>query len=353
MSPAPRRLAVALGLGAAMAVAAAVPRALVAQAVVEVVRPAPDVAIASATPTFTVVARGLGVPASTVTLELQVSTSPMFEPAALVFDDTLPGDSVNFVPSRPLPSGAQLWWRGIARSDGAIAATSPITGPRRAAVWLTLVSPDAPNGILLDERRPRFVWSSAPVTSPPGPWRYAIEIVGAGNGDRIVAVDLTDTTFVPPRDLEANASYRWSVLASLPATGDSIRVSSQGSFVITSPDRPLASLLYQNFPNPFPTQSARATCIWFDLERPAQVQLEILTLRGDRVRTLYPVGSDAPLLPPGRYGRANVGSNSGCDQRFAWDGQSDDGRTVAPGVYLLRLRIGGRWETRKILFLGG
>lgn len=346
------RAALVAAIAAALALADARPAAAQG-AVVRVVRPSPDSALASATPRFTAVARGLGVPSSTVTLELQVATSAGFEPAAIIFSDTMPGDSADFVPERPLRSATSVHWRAIARVNGAVAATSAPVGPRRTPVWVTLVAPDAPNGIVLEERRPRFTWTSAPIVSPPGPWRYTIDITAVGGGDRLSVAGLTDTTFIPPRNLEANTAYRWSVTAYLPSTGDSLRVASQGSFVISSPDRPLATLLYQNFPNPFPTASASATCIWFDLERPAQVQLEVLTLRGDRVRTLYPVGNDSPLLPPGRYGRADVGSNSGCSARFSWDGRSDDGRTVRPGVYLLRLFVAGRWETRKIVYLGG
>ena len=348
-------LRVASLLLATVALAAAAPaRPALAQpgAIVAVVRPAADSAIVSATPRFTAVARGLGVAATRVTLELQVATSAGFEPASIVFDDTLPGDSADFVPTRPLHGNTSVWWRALARVDGEVTATSAPVGPRRTPVWLTLVAPDAPNGIVLDDRRPRFTWTSAPIVSPPGPWRYTIEIAAVGGGDRLVIAGLTDTTFIPPRNLQANTGYRWAVTAYLPSTPDSLRVPSQGSFVISTPDRPLATLLYQNFPNPFPTPTARATCVWFDLERPGQVQLEVLTLRGDRVRTLFPVGSESPLLPPGRYGRADVGGNTGCDARYAWDGTSDDGRPVAPGVYLLRLRVAGRWETRKIVYRG-
>jgi len=322
-------------------------------AVVTVVSPQLDSPLTSATPPFTVVAHGLGVPASTVSLELQVSRTPSFDPASIVFDDTLPGDSVDFQPVRPLPSEAVVWWRAIARVNGAVTVTSVVTGPKLLVKWLTLVEPDAPNGVVLDNRRPRFVWTAAEIIAPPGPWRYTIEIAAVGGGDRLVATGISDTTFVPPRELQSNTSYRWAVTAFLPATTDSLRVPSQGSFVISTPDRPLATLLYQNFPNPFPTASSSSTCVWFDLERAAQVQLEVLTLRGDRVRTLYPVGSQSPLLPPGRYGRADVGSNTGCDAKFAWDGRSNDGREVAPGVYLLRLRVADKWETRKVVFRGG
>ncbi|MFL5574547.1 MAG: hypothetical protein ACJ79S_01030, partial [Gemmatimonadaceae bacterium] len=121
---------------------------------------------------------------------------------------------------------------------------------------------------------------------------------------------------------------------------------------------PAATLLYQNFPNPFPASAAAAagglgTCIWFDLGRPGPVRVELFTLRGDRVRTLVPgPGFLAAALPAGRYGRAAAGSNSGCDPRLAWDGTADDGRVVPPGVYLLRLRADGTSQVKKVVFRG-
>lgn len=346
------RGAVAALVAAAALAGAAPPARAQAGPSVEVVRPALLEPLVSATPRFVVVARGLaGIPPSSVSIELQLATTATFEGAARILTDTLPGDSVEFRLERPLPSEASIWWRAIVRVDDQIASTSAVGGPRTAARWLTLVEPDAPNGVILDTRRPRFVWSSAPVDLPPGPWRYDLEIRGVGTPERQVYTQLADTSVVAPRDLEVNTSYRWSVLAYLP-TGDSIRVQSKGSFVITSFDRPLATLLYQNFPNPFPSASSRTTCIWFDLAAIAAVRLEVQSLRGDKVRTLYPRGGDDLLLRPGRYGRADVGNNSGCDQRFTWDGTSEAGVPVPAGVYLLRLRVGDRWETRKMVYRG-
>lgn len=333
--------------------ATAAPLAVHAQGTVEVVRPAPADSLVSATPRFVVVARNIGVPASSLRIELTVATAPTFEAGTRVLDDTLPGDSVTFAPDRPLPSGVDVYWRAVARAGDQVVATSPITGPRRTARWLVLVAPDAPNGVFLDTRRPTFTWSSAPIDAPPGPWRYDLEIRGVGTGERLTFTGIMDTTFVPNRDLEVNTSYRWAVLARTNTRVDSVRVPSSGSFVITSPDRPLATLLYQNFPNPFPSASARVTCIWFDIARGAGVRLEILSLRGERVRTLYPRGGDALVLGPGRYGRADVGGNAGCDPRFTWDGTSDAGIGVPSGVYLLRLQVGDRWETRKMVYRGG
>jgi hypothetical protein len=62
--------------------------------------------------------------------------------------------------------------------------------------------------------------------------------------------------------------------------------------------RPAVTLLYQNFPNPFPTADTRVTCIWFDLNRNAPVSLTVHDVRGNLVRRLLPNASTPPFFPP-------------------------------------------------------
>jgi len=238
---------------------------------------------------------------------------------------------------------AALAWGGRA----ARAQNGPPEGPTR----LVLVFPNSPTGTTLETRRPQFAWSSEPVDVPPGPWRYDVEIVNTGTGERVTARQISDTTFTPGFDLESNTSYRWAVTARL-ATGDSVRVESLASFVIVDANAPLVTLLYQNFPNPFPTPRTVTTCVWFDLSEASAVQLDVYDIRGSHVRTLVPNSEVRGDLPAGRYGRAVSGSDGGCDGRFAWDGRGNDGRDAAPGVYLLRLRAGGVNAVRRMLYLG-
>ena len=114
---------------------------------------------------------------------------------------------------------------------------------------------------------------------------------------------------------------------------------------------PPATLLYQNFPNPFPTATSATTCVWFDLAEAGPAALDVYDLRGNRVRRLFPAPGDDAHLPAGRYGRGAGGS--GCDGRFAWDGTGEDGRRVPTGVYLLRLHTRGGDQVRKVLFTDG
>lgn len=112
------------------------------------------------------------------------------------------------------------------------------------------------------------------------------------------------------------------------------------------------TFLYQNFPNPFPHPELGGgqTRIWFDLARTAFVELAVLDGRGGRVRQLIPRPGCPPVeLPPGIYGREGDVSADGC-MSFTWDGRDDQGRTVAPGVYLLRLRAGREEQTRRMVF---
>jgi hypothetical protein len=266
---------------------------------------------------------------------------------------------------RPLPERVNVYWRGRARTASGAEVLSVVVGPRLTPTWLVLLSPNSATGSTVTSRRPTFVWHSAETTSPPGPWRYDVTVTNVATGASIVARDLADTTFTPTVDLQANTSYRWSVTARL-ASGDTTRTASLATFVIVDDGAPPATLLYQNFPNPFPATTAAAaaavgntagvgaTCFWFDLARPSLVSLQVYTLRGDHVRTLVPNATMVGVLPAGRYGRATTGASggSGCDPRLAWDGKADDGRVVPAGVYLVRF-VGDRTASvKKVVFRG-
>jgi hypothetical protein len=116
--------------------------------------------------------------------------------------------------------------------------------------------------------------------------------------------------------------------------------------------RPAITLLYQNFPNPFPTAASRVTCIWFDLNRTTSVSLTVHDVRGNLVRRLLPNASTPQFLQPGRYGRAAPSSGTGCDPALSWDGTSADGKVVPRGVYLIRLTAGGTQSVKKAVFQG-
>jgi hypothetical protein len=305
----------------------------------------------SITPAFTLRANGFR-DLRPLQVTVQIATSSDF--SVLLLDSTFAAtDTVQAIQvTRPLPSEAQVYWRARVRTVFGTDFTSGITGPRTVPTWITLISPNSPTGNSLDIRRPLFVWRAAAVTPKAGPWRFDVEITSAGRPELSVS-GLVDTTFRPTTDLQANTSYRWNLRAVLPS-GESVRVYSQGSFVITDPPLPTTTLLYQNFPNPFPSASAINTCFWFDVGQPgADISLDVLTLRGTLVRTIIPGSDGVTRFSAGRYGRGVAGAASNCDNRVVWDGTSNDGRAVAPGVYLARFAASnGKTSFVRIVFRG-
>ena len=334
----------------ALCLAAAVPAAAGAQAAVL------DGPFGGVLPSLTplVTARAFNIDTTgTLRYTLQVSTSVDFQTGIALDTTIVSGRSV--VPiqiTRPLPSDRELFFRLlIARSSGQPIAQSQVQ-LGRVPPWLRLVTPNSPSGDQFDTRRPLFVWQSAPVVDAIGPWSYELEIFTGGN-TAVATLGLRDTTFRPSADLETDRSYKWSVRAYLPG-GEQTRVLNRSTFGVVDPATPAQTLLFQNFPNPFPTPTAFATCFWFDLSEPGgRVDLDVLDLRGNLVRSIIP-GSDGQRdFAPGRYGRGLPGAGSNCDNRFVWDGTANDGRTVAPGVYLVRFRVaGGPVTFKRMLFRG-
>lgn len=303
-----------------------------------------------ATPRFVVTTSGFTAADAPVALRLQVALSADFA-APFYADTTVTGTSATIVIPRLLPPGITVWWRVIARTATGVLVASDADGPRRTPPWLTLLSPNNLNGATLNTPRPFFQWTSPALIAPVARWRYFIVITRSADAAPVLTGTLADTVFQPPSDLESNTSFRWAVTA-VAGTGDSVRVISASSFVITSANAPIATVLFQPFPNPFPNERLPATCIWFDLRRQSDIRLDVLDLRGNRVATILPGRGLGGTLPPGRYGRAVLGSDSGCDDRLTWNGMDDRGRLVPPGVYLVRFSGDGVSETRKVLFRG-
>ncbi len=123
------------------------------------------------------------------------------------------------------------------------------------------------------------------------------------------------------------------------------------TFMVLDSTVPPATVLYHNFPNPFPAPGVDATCIWFDLATGGSVQLDILDLRGNTVRRLIPSADFPTGLAAGRYGRGSPGG-AACDPRFSWDGTTAQGDAMASGVYLVRLRSPDGIAFRRIVFRG-
>jgi len=102
-----------------------------------------------------------------------------------------------------------------------------------------------------------------------------------------------------------------------------------GDDVIADGLRPIRFQLDQNAPNPFNP----ATEISYTLSEPARVELVIYNALGQRVRTLV------------------ASTQAAGEHRVVWDGHDDQGRRLASGFYLYRLRWDGGEISRKMTLL--
>jgi hypothetical protein len=287
-------------------------------------------------------------------LRIRLRLSLSSDIGLILYDSTKTGADVSFLTTQLLPENRDIFaevtvFDQLGATLRTVVQLAGHTGPR-----LQLLDPDGTTGVSVGTQQPRFAWRSAPITTPPGPWVYELFITNVATQVTRSRAGIIDTVYQYPDTLEANTSYRWRVVAR-PLNGlasDSAVVSSRSSFVIAPSDQPITTLLYQNFPNPFPAPSSQTTCIWFDLRRASEVRLMIYDLRGNPVRTMVPSAAVGGTMPAGRYGRLSQLEGTGCDPRFAWDGIADNGQPVPAGIYLVRLKADGYDSMKKIVFRG-
>jgi hypothetical protein len=95
---------------------------------------------------------------------------------------------------------------------------------------------------------------------------------------------------------------------------------------------PQTVTMAQNYPNPFNS----ATVIPLLVPQgngPGRVDLAVYDIQGCRIRQLV-----NEYLPPGSY-------------MVRWDGRSDDGRSIASGVYVSMLKAQGTVQTAKMVLI--
>lgn len=283
---------------------------------------------------------------------VQVAGDSLFAPALL--SDTVEG-ALEHRFARPLPPRLQAFWRVEAITSVGVRRRTAVRGPVAVPSWVELRVLNDPAGVTVPEARPTFRWDGFPVDPPAGPLVFDLEITsGRENGDPVLRVtDLEVESFTPDTDLPFNEPLRWSIVARSPG-GGADTATSAGPFVVTSRSRPPVTILYQNFPNPFPGPGdpRPETRIWFDLADAGPVQLAVYDLRGRLVRRLIPrsgCGAGSHVMEAGQHGR-EAGAGEGPCVLLHWDGRDESGERVAPGVYLLRLRAGGTEDIRRMVF---
>jgi hypothetical protein len=288
----------------------------------------------------------LGLP---VTFRLEFAEDSTFQQPLLT--DSVVGTFARRLPE-PLPSRTRLYWRVEARSFQGIRRSSQIEGPVEVPPWVHLDVLNDPSGTEVSDPQPEFRWTAVELLGPGGPLSFEVQVLSDREGEIIQSYSgLQEGPLTIEEPLPFNVPLRWSVIAEA-RTGAVDTVTSAGPFVVTGGENPPVTILYQNFPNPFPNRSEglEGTRIWFDLAEQSRVSLAVFDIRGRLVRNLIPGPGCGPVeLPPGLYGREAGAPPDPCTS-FSWDGRGNGGQRVSPGVYLLRLQAGGVVEVRRMVF---
>jgi len=307
--------------------------------------------LSTVTPTFTWDAgtRPPGTGSNTYRLRVWRDTAL----TTLVLDTTVASSSLTMPAG--VHTGSRLFWRLTASSTLGVAESTAVRGGATVPPWATLLTLAEPQGATIRDSLPRFAWHVPAANTPPGPFAYDFDVYPASRTPAQAVASgrgLVDTTFQVTVPLEKNLPFRWRVVVHLGA--DSEVVVSPGTFLVVDQSLPAATLLFQNFPNPFPNLAVGLpfTCFWFDVAQPGDVRLEVFDLRGRLIKRLAP-GPATPLqLAAGRYGRPTGDAPGTCDPRFTWDGRDDEGRLVRAGVYVYRLTAPGFQDSRRLVFAG-
>jgi hypothetical protein len=309
-----------------------------------------DTLLASVTPSFTWSVGVVPTFANPITYHLIVARQDTAASTTLA-DTLLQGSQVTITTAqRP---GARLSFTLQASAADSVVLTAGGSTQYVVPAWASLLTLDDPGGSTVRDPRPTLHWSAPVVTSPPGPFTFDVEIYRTDTQEvvsRILSLD--STTWAPSSDLELNTPYRWRVISHLGP--DTAITESQGAFIVVDGSIPPLTLLFQNFPNPFPNLSIgeATTCFWFDLAHPGVVRLDILDVRGHLVRTLVPSDAYSEPLAAGRYGRPGGGAGGRCDAALEWDGRAADGDYVLRGIYLAKLSTPDGVFFKRIVFLG-
>lgn len=96
-----------------------------------------------------------------------------------------------------------------------------------------------------------------------------------------------------------------------------------------SAEMPRLFHLHQNYPNPFNAN----TEITFDIAKAGHVSIDIYSITGQKIRSLYD-------------GNVNAGIH-----RITWDSKTDDGQAAASGVYFYKLKADDQVQTRKMVMV--
>ena len=147
------------------------------------------------------------------------------------------------------------------------------------------------------------------------------QLIASGN------VSLVNIPIIAKEEIVFGDKKQMKITKALFSTSDAARVMVEG---VDSPDLlPDDFVLEQNYPNPFNP----ITTIDFTLKASNVVNLDIYNILGQHVRKLV-----SKNLPAGAHS-------------VEWDATDNEGRPVATGIYLYRLQIDQKTQSKKMLFL--
>ena len=89
------------------------------------------------------------------------------------------------------------------------------------------------------------------------------------------------------------------------------------------PDEYVLVQLYQNYPNPLSLSSHTSTEIDFSLDNPADVEITVYNIKGQKVKNII-----------------NNQMAAG-DHSAQWNGTDEFGKSVSTGIYLYKLSVNG------------
>ncbi len=158
--------------------------------------------------------------------------------------------------------------------------------------------------------------------------------MGVSNTDNLIQpgdVELIEIPIIAKADIKSGDKTKIRLSQALMSNSTAASMNVKG----VDPPLPTTFLLAQNYPNPFnPT-----TTIEFSIGAgesglgQQDVKLDVFNILGQHVRELV----DGPL-PIG-------------DHSIVWDATDQNGKRIATGIYLYRLKVGDERKTKKMLFL--
>ena len=155
-------------------------------------------------------------------------------------------------------------------------------------------------------------------------------IEGAGT-----VTEPTEYSFTDEYGVEENTTYYYWIEC-IDNAGDTESIGPVSLFIPEgivnngTPASPDDYGLKQNFPNPFNPD----TRISFALEEDGPAQITIYNLKGNKIKTIFDGIVEANMV-----------------QSAYWDGKDENGKTVATGVYLYRLRTNSTNYTKRMLLM--